>query len=70
MRIQWAFFKNPYPLKPGDMMMRDGQGVGCTIIYGQDNRTPISKNTRRALYVAYAPVGVPKTAVRQQLDLI
>lgn len=58
------------PLKPGDMMMSDGQGIICTIIYGQDKRTPISPRTRRALYVAYAPVGVGDTAVQQQLNLI
>ncbi|MFA5903588.1 MAG: phenylalanine--tRNA ligase beta subunit-related protein [Desulfobacula sp.] len=57
-------------LKPGDMMMADNKGVVCTIIYGQDQRTPISFSTRRALYVAYAPVGVAKEKVREQLDLI
>ena len=57
-------------LKPNDMMMTDSQSVVCTIIYGQDKRTPISPKTRRALYVAYAPPGVPKESVQQQLDSI
>ena len=57
-------------LKPGDMMMSDADGIVCTIIYGQDQRTPISPKTRRALYVAYAPPGVPATAVSEQLDSI
>ncbi len=57
-------------LKPGDMMMSDADGIVCTIIYGQDQRTPISLKTRRALYVAYAPPGVPATAVSEQLDSI
>ncbi|RLB90516.1 MAG: hypothetical protein DRH26_09560 [Deltaproteobacteria bacterium] len=57
-------------LKPNDMMMTDRQGVVCTIIYGQDKRTLISPKTRRALYVAYAPPGVPKKSVQQQLDSI
>jgi DNA/RNA-binding domain of Phe-tRNA-synthetase-like protein len=57
-------------LKPGDMMMADNQGIVCTIIYGQDQRTPISHATRRALYVAYAPIGVAKGKVQEQLDLI
>ena len=57
-------------LKPNDMMMSDAQGVVCTILYGQDERTPISPSTRRALYVAYAPSGVPKTLVRGQLEAI
>lgn len=57
-------------LKPNDMMMSDGQGIVCTILYGQDRRTAISAITRRALYVAYAPSGIPAAMVRQQLDLI
>jgi DNA/RNA-binding domain of Phe-tRNA-synthetase-like protein len=57
-------------LKPNDMMMSDSQGIVCTILYGQDARTPISPHTRRALYVAYAPSGVPGATVQQQLDAI
>ena len=57
-------------LKPGDMMMSDADGIGCTIIYGQDQRTPISPKTRRAFYVAYAPPGVSAIAVSEQLDSI
>lgn len=57
-------------LKPNDMMMTDSQGVVCTIIYGQDKRTPISSKTRRAFYVSYAPPGIPKESVQQQLDSI
>jgi len=59
--------KNP---KPGDMLMRDGQGVVCTIIYGQDRRTPITAETRRALYVAYVPPGIDPALVEQHLDQI
>lgn len=57
-------------LKPDDMMMSDGEGIVCTILYGQGKRTPISPDTSRALYVAYAPAGVPVASVRQQLDSI
>lgn len=57
-------------LKPGDMMMLDGRDVVCTVLYGQDRRTPISPATRRALYVAYAPAGVPLAAVERQLSAI
>jgi DNA/RNA-binding domain of Phe-tRNA-synthetase-like protein len=38
-------------LKPDDMMMSDGKGIICTIIYGQGKRTPISPDTRRALWL-------------------
>ncbi|MEF2279619.1 phenylalanine--tRNA ligase beta subunit-related protein [Deinococcus sp. YIM 134068] len=57
-------------LRPGDMMMADAVGVICTILTGQDARTPVTPATRRALYVTYAPPGVPEEAVRRQLDAI
>lgn len=57
-------------LKAGDMVMSDAQGVICTILYGQDQRTPVSAQTRRVLYVTYAPAGVPVTTVQHQFDLI
>lgn len=58
------------PLRAGDMIMRDAQGVCCSIIYGQDHRSPISQATAHVLYVAYAPAGVPADAVRAQLAKI
>jgi DNA/RNA-binding domain of Phe-tRNA-synthetase-like protein len=57
-------------LKGGDMVMRDAHGAVCTILYGQDQRTAISRQARAALYVAYAPSGVPKHAVEKQLETI
>jgi DNA/RNA-binding domain of Phe-tRNA-synthetase-like protein len=57
-------------LKPNDMMMTDSKGVVCTVIYGQDQRTLISPNTRRALYVTYAPPGVEESAVTAHLETI
>ncbi len=56
--------------KPGDMAMRDGQGLVCTILYGQDSRTPITERTHRALYVAYVPAGIETARVEQHLDRI
>ncbi len=55
-------------LPAGDMVMRDAKGVACSILYGQDNRSPISASTSSALYVAYAPAGAGEAAVRAQLD--
>lgn len=57
-------------IRAGDMIMRDAQGVCCSIIYGQDNRSPITAETRHALYVAYAPAGVPQAAIEAQLSQI
>jgi DNA/RNA-binding domain of Phe-tRNA-synthetase-like protein len=58
------------PLLAGDMVMRDTNGVCCSIIYGQDDRSPISADTSHVLYVAYAPAGVPVDAVAAQLRKI
>ena len=57
-------------IRAGDMIMRDANGVCCSILYGQDNRSPISSQTSRVLYVAYAPVGVPAGIVEAQLAKI
>ncbi|PYN90457.1 MAG: hypothetical protein DMD87_01905 [Candidatus Rokuibacteriota bacterium] len=40
------------------------------IIYGQDNRSAISSETSRVLYVAYAPAGVGTEVVAAQLRKI
>jgi DNA/RNA-binding domain of Phe-tRNA-synthetase-like protein len=57
-------------IRAGDMIMRDANGVCCSILYGQDNRSPISPETSRVLYVAYAPAGVPAQTVEAQLGKI
>lgn len=57
-------------IRAGDMVMRDRHGVCCTIIYGQDNLSPITVETKRVLYVSYAPFGVPSGAVEDQLRQI
>lgn len=54
----------------GDMVMKDEHGICCCIIYGQDNLSPISSETAHALYVVYAPVGVPVESVEAQLRAI
>ncbi len=57
-------------LYPNDMVMKDDDGVCCTIIYGQDNRSPITKNTSHVLYVAYVPDGIPADQVEEHLQKI
>ncbi|WP_102128528.1 phenylalanine--tRNA ligase beta subunit-related protein [Deinococcus planocerae] len=54
-------------LRANDMMMADAQGPVCTILYGQDRRTPVTAATTRALFVCYAPAGVGEARVRSQL---
>jgi len=57
----------PKAIRSGDMIMRDADGICCSIIYGQDARSPISPETSRVLYVAYAPAGVAADTVEGQL---
>ena len=60
----------PKLMEAGDMVMRDVTGVVCSIIYGQDNVSPITASTTHVLYVAYAPVGVPAETVENHLRMI
>lgn len=60
----------PKAIRAGDMIMRDAHGICCSIIYGQDNRSPISFETTHVLYVAYAPVGVSAEVVAAHLQAI
>lgn len=57
-------------IRAGDMIMRDAGGICCSIIYGQDDRSPISPETSHVLYVAYAPAGVSAESVDSQLRRI
>src|SRR6185295_2668656 len=36
-------------IRSGDMIMRDAEGICCSIIYGQDARSPITPETARVL---------------------
>jgi DNA/RNA-binding domain of Phe-tRNA-synthetase-like protein len=57
-------------IRAGDMVMRDADGISCSIIYGQDNRSPISTATTHVLYVSYGPPDVSVEAMRTQLQRI
>jgi DNA/RNA-binding domain of Phe-tRNA-synthetase-like protein len=57
-------------MRPDDMLMKDAEGICCSIIYGQDNRSPITQETTHVLYVSYAPPGVPAEVVEAQLQQI
>ena len=60
----------PKSIPAGDMVMRDANGVCCSIVYGQDDRSPITAGTSHVLYVAYAPAGVPHDVVEAHLSLV
>jgi DNA/RNA-binding domain of Phe-tRNA-synthetase-like protein len=57
-------------LLPGDMVMRDAHAICCTILYGQDNRSPITPETSCVLYVTYAPGGVGAGVVEMHMERI
>jgi DNA/RNA-binding domain of Phe-tRNA-synthetase-like protein len=57
-------------LRAGDMIMRDEEGICCSILYGQDNRSPITPQSTHTLYISYCPRGVPREALDLQLDRI
>lgn len=61
---------NRKTIPTGDMLMRDAQGIICSILRGQDDRSLISKETTRALYISYVPDGVTEKQVRAQLAAI
>ena len=48
----------PQQVKPGDMIISDGQGIMSNIIYGPDQRTQIQPGTRNVIYTTYAPAGI------------
>lgn len=55
-------------LKEGDMFMHDRVGILTSVIYGLDQRTRITADTRGALFTVYAPPGIGEAAVRQHLQ--
>lgn len=52
-------------LKPGDMYIRDEEGILSSIIYGPDHRTRITQETQAVLFTVYAPPGIG----RHELDV-
>ncbi len=60
----------PQTLKRSDMYMADTQAVISSVIYGPDGRTRITPDTRRVMFVTYAPSGIAEDAVRRHLAAI
>jgi DNA/RNA-binding domain of Phe-tRNA-synthetase-like protein len=58
------------PIRAGDMVMRDAHGICCSILYGQDARSPISAATSHVLYVTYSPHGVGADSVLEHLSAV
>jgi DNA/RNA-binding domain of Phe-tRNA-synthetase-like protein len=60
--------REPQVLKPNDMIMADRKGVISSVLYGPDQRTKITLQTREVLFVVYAPDGIAKENVHQHLQ--
>lgn len=59
-----------YALRPGDMLIRDSDGIISAVIYGPDARTRITDETRRVLFTTYAPEGIAEETLRNHLERI
>jgi DNA/RNA-binding domain of Phe-tRNA-synthetase-like protein len=53
--------------KAGDMLIRDGEGVVSSILYGPDQRTRIHPRTKGAVFTVYAPSGISDAAVQKHM---
>ena len=54
-------------VKAGDMIISDRQGIISNIIYGPDQRTQITANTRNVVFTVYAPRGIGEPVILQHL---
>lgn len=56
--------------KAGDMMIVDREGIISNIVYGPDQRTQITPQTRNALFAVYAPPGIEVPLIEHHLQEI
>ena len=54
-------------LKPGDMFIRDEEGILSSIVYGPDWRTRVTPQTSSAIFTLYAPAGISRRDVEAHL---
>lgn len=59
---------NEQGVKAQDMMLTDDEGVISSIICGPDLRTRILPETRKAVFVIYAPAGISNAMVTDHLS--
>jgi len=55
-------------VKAGDMTINDQVGIISNIIYGPDQRTQITADTRNAVFTVYAPAGIDEQTITQHLQ--
>lgn len=54
--------------KSGDMITSDSEGVFCSVVYGQDQRTRITQKTKDVIYVVYIPKGIPVETIENHIS--
>ena len=57
-------------VKSRDMIMVDGAGIIASVIGGPDDRTKITTQTQRCLFVAYGPTGIDPMSMERHLNAI
>ncbi len=57
-------------LKPGDMYIKDQQGILSSVIYGPDQRTQIQPGTSQAAFTTYGPPGISPALIEEQLKIL
>ena len=55
-------------LSPTDMFISDNKGVISSIIYGPDNRTPITPDTSEVFFTVYGPEGISPQQMTSHLE--
>lgn len=55
---------------PGDMCIRDDDGILSSIVYGPDDRTRLREETLAAIFTTYAPAGIGAEAVVRHLEAV
>jgi DNA/RNA-binding domain of Phe-tRNA-synthetase-like protein len=55
-------------LSPTDMFISDTKGIISSIIYGPDNRTPITPDTSEVLFTVYGPEGISSQQITGHLE--
>lgn len=56
--------------KAGDMLIRDGEGIISSVIYGPDQRTQINTRTQNVIFTVYTPEGISTATIEQHLQAI
>jgi DNA/RNA-binding domain of Phe-tRNA-synthetase-like protein len=53
--------------RPGDMVVRDTQGIVASVLYGPDFRTRLQDDSTAALFGAWCPIGIPARVIEAHL---